>query len=53
MTDKGRKCFSINQEVLDKFKRLSIKIYGGTKYMSRYAEDLFKKEIKSQEKKGK
>ena len=52
MIQKGRKCFSIDKGILAKLKKLANKIYGGDKYMSRYAEDLFKKEIKSQDKKG-
>ena len=52
MTQKARKCFTIDKGILKTIKTLANKIYGGDRYMSRYAEDLFKKEIKSQEKKG-
>jgi hypothetical protein len=49
---KERQCIAVNGTVLTRIKKLALKLYGGERYLSRYAEDLFKKEIKSQDKKG-
>ena len=49
---KERTCVTVNEGVLTRIKELAKKIYGGERYVSRYTEDLYRKEIKSQERKG-